>query len=647
VAPQVQLSRFNYLGFENLKRMVGMVDVIPASVADAKRILVTVCFPCVDGKMARSPHHRSTTTSTKCELVHTDVHGPLTESLGGSVYFMKLMEDSTGFITATPIKTKGMVPDVLKARITQLEALTGLKVKRVCREGAKEYVSHDLKAWYDNKGITSKKTALYSSQQNGKAERANRYIMERVRVALLDAGAGEELWTEALSSVIHVRNPSFKAGQDVTPLEALTGRRPDVKGFCVWGIRAWAFKPKQQQRKLESRTDVGRFVGYTVGGKAYRILEDDSNKIFERRDVLMEVIPSKTMNKTSVSDSSASPRLTAWTDGDKDDGAMNMLDAEVPSGDAYAPQQSSESDGAPDKEAVHDAEDGDDDEDNEDVAPQKGHQVLSDCTTVSDDDGAQEPRRSKRKPAPKVTWWESISKAYVTAGPFGDAKSAWALRKPPTNAKEARARSDWLLLKAAEKEEYLPQKKLGTWSKTKNNNKRKAVKTRYVYDIKRDSEGNETRCKARLVAQGCNQIPGRDFDETWAPVPSSATTRAFFAVAAAKDWKVHHVNVKTAFLNAKMDKEMYIILPDGTEPRMAHDVFRLNLALYGTKQAESLWGIKLDKELKAKGAVRSKVDPCLYTWSHPSTWPPRWRPRRPFGSASFYRRLASTAVPFP
>ena len=56
-----------------------------------------------------------------------------------------------------------------------------------------------------------------------------------------------------------------------------------------------------------------------------------------------------------------------------------------------------------------------------------------------------------------------------------------------------------------------------------------------MYDIKRDSEGNVTRDKARLVAQGFNPVPGRDFDETRAPVPSSATTRALFAVAAAKD----------------------------------------------------------------------------------------------------------------
>jgi len=83
------------------------------------------------------------------------------------------------------------------------------------------------------------------------------------------------------------------------------------------------------------------------------------------------------------------------------------------------------------------------------------------------------------------------------------------------------------------------------------------------------------------------------------------------------DWEIHHVDVKTAFLNAKMDKEMYIKIPDDVEPNGLEEMCRLNLALYGTKQAGRLWGIKLDEELKEMGAVRSKVDPCLYEWHHP------------------------------
>jgi len=59
---------------------------------------------------------------------------------------------------------------------------------------------------------------------------------------------------------------------------------------------------------------VGRFVGYTVGGKAYRILEDGTNRVFERRDVLMEEKPAKA--DSSGDGSSAGPQLTMTEDSD-------------------------------------------------------------------------------------------------------------------------------------------------------------------------------------------------------------------------------------------------------------------------------------------------------------------------------------------
>ena len=147
--------RFNHLGLENHKRAIKMVDGMLSSVANAERVIGTVCVLCVDGKIVQAPHQRSSTQTTKCELVHTDMGGPLTESLGGSILFITALEDSTGFITATPIKTQGMALEVLKTRIKQLQTMTGGKFKRVRHDGAKEYLTNDLKAWYEDKGITS------------------------------------------------------------------------------------------------------------------------------------------------------------------------------------------------------------------------------------------------------------------------------------------------------------------------------------------------------------------------------------------------------------------------------------------------------------------------------------------------------------
>jgi len=283
-------------------------------------------------------------------------------------------------------------------------------------------------------------TAPYKAQQNGTSERVNRTLMERVRAALLDSGAYEELWAEALASVVHVRNRSPKSGLGVTPLEALTGRRPNVAGFLVWGSRAWALKPKRQQHKLEPRTEVGRYVGYTAVGKAYCFLEDGTNKVFERRDVLMEEKPTKA--GTSPVGSSAGFQLTMTEDSANNDGidrAMDMHDAEGDGGEKHLPEEDSESDSDGDPDDL--ADDNDDEEGHGDTA--SIHPVGHPPAEM--DNAAPAPRRSTCRPAPKVTWWEKDPKAHLASGDESAAKDGWDLTKPPASEKEARARPDWPL----------------------------------------------------------------------------------------------------------------------------------------------------------------------------------------------------------
>jgi len=456
-------------------------------------------------------------------------------------------------------------------------------------------------------------TAPFKAQHNQKEERVNRTLMERVRAALLDAGAEEELWAEALAPVVHVLNRSPKVGLDVAPLEALTGRSPNVSGIRVWGSRAWALKPKKQRRKLKPRTDVGRFFCYKVGGKAYRILKDGKKNFFQRRDVLVAEKPAKA--GTSGDGSRAGPQLTMTEDRDSNGGmyeSMDMLDAKEDGREKNLPVSDSECENDGDPESLVD--DKDDEE-------RQGHNdwMLPVGNYPSEvDKAAPGSRRSTRRPAYKVAWWENDPKAYLATGFQSVAKDGCNVTKPLENETEARALPDWPLWKQAIIEDVAANRTLGTWSTTKGSNKQhKAVKTRLVCDTKPDVQGQKTRYKARLVAQGIQPVPGRDFDETWALVPNTATSRSLFAVSAANWWEVHHVNVQTAFLNAKMAKEMYIKLPECVKPGEPADVRRLNLALYETKQAGRLWGIKLNDELEQMGTTRSTVDPCLYQWHHP------------------------------
>lgn len=145
----------------------------------------------------------------------------------------------------------------------------------------------------------------------------------------------------------------------------------------------------------------------------------------------------------------------------------------------------------------------------------------------------------------------------------------------------------------------------------------KLTGSRVVFDYKRNADGAVTRYKARFVAKGCSQRPGIDYGEISAPVPAAATVRALFAVSASRGWRMHHVDVKNAYLNAKMDKPVYVAQPKGYPLADSGKVLLLNLALYGTKQAGRLWRKTWASVLTEAGATPSPADSCLFSWTRP------------------------------
>ena len=68
---------------------------------------------------------------------------------------------------------------------------------------------------------------------------------------------------------------------------------------------------------------------------------------------------------------------------------------------------------------------------------------------------------------------------------------------------------------------------------------------------------------ARLVAKGFLQREGIDFEEVFAPVARMESVRLLLALAAVRCWKVHHLDVKSAFLNGELAEEVYVQQPPG------------------------------------------------------------------------------------
>ena len=110
---------------------------------------------------------------------------------------------------------------------------------------------------------------------------------------------------------------------------------------------------------------------------------------------------------------------------------------------------------------------------------------------------------------------------------------------------------------------------------------------KWVFKVKRNERGEVVRHKARLVAKGFVQREGIDFEEVFVPVARMESARLLLALAAVRCWKVHHLDVKSAFLNGKLAEEVYVQQPPGfVIAGEEHRVLRLRKALYGLRQAQ-------------------------------------------------------------
>jgi len=139
------------------------------------------------------------------------------------------------------------------------------------------------------------------------------------------------------------------------------------------------------------------------------------------------------------------------------------------------------------------------------------------------------------------------------------------------------------------------------------------IGTKWVFKNKLDEQGVIVRNKVRLVAKGYNQEEGIDYGETYAPVARLEAVRLLLAYACMNGFKLHQMDVKSAFLNGYIDEEVYVCQPPGFEDHKHPDyVFKLKKTLYGLEQALRQWYERLSNFLLSHAYERGKTDKTLF-----------------------------------
>ncbi|KAK1607937.1 hypothetical protein QYE76_031610 [Lolium multiflorum] len=251
-----------------------------------------VCRACVEGKMHDSPHPSKTIISSKriLELLHVDLFGPTTHaSFGGKKYCLVIVDDYSRYTWVYFLKTKDETQQIFIDFATEVQRQHNLLIMAIRSDNGSEFKNYTLNDFLSDEGIRHQYSAAYTPQQNGVAERKNRTLLDMARSMMAEYKSRYNFWAEAISTACHSSNRLYlRKGLNKTPYEILTGNKPNISYFKVFGCKCFYKIKGVRLSKFAPKALEGIFVGYGAESHTYRVFDISSKIIIESCSVKFE-----------------------------------------------------------------------------------------------------------------------------------------------------------------------------------------------------------------------------------------------------------------------------------------------------------------------------------------------------------------------
>lgn len=177
--------------------------------------------------------------------------------------------------------------ECFKTFTNKVKTKFGYSVKILHVDNGTEYNNSQFKEFLRQEGITLENTAPYTPEQNGRAERDNRTLIESARSMIHAAKVPKYLWAEAVNTAVYIlnRTPTMQAPGS-TPYEIWCGGKPTLSHLRIFGCEAFVHIPNVNRTKLEAKSQKMIFVGYHNNSTNYRLFDTNTKKITVSRNVL-------------------------------------------------------------------------------------------------------------------------------------------------------------------------------------------------------------------------------------------------------------------------------------------------------------------------------------------------------------------------
>lgn len=560
---------------------------------------IETCEPCLIGKMTKpSFKKKGVRTNNLLELIHSDVCGPMsTSARGGYRYFITFIDDYSRYGYVYLMKNKSESFEKFKEYKNEVENQLDKKIKALRTDRGGEYLSIEFSTFLKECGIVPQLTPPGTPQWNGVSERRNRTLLDMVRSMMCQTELPLYFWGHALQTAALTLNIVPSKSVEKTPHELWTGKKPTLKFLKVWGCEAYI--KRMISNKLEPKADKCFFIGYpkeTING--YSFWHKLTNTIIVKKGAVF--LEREFLERTKSSESRMILEETQEDlQYDMNDDENIHDDNEISHGGPLISGSMSEPTLLKTVEKTQTSESSVQPTHIEsELNPQEVVEVVPEVQDELEEQ--QEPRRSTRvRQAPD--FYMGLHELLLMD------------TDDPLTYEEAIKRKDSKAWQEAMQSEIESMYENQVWNLVDLPAGKKAVRNKWIFKRKTDMNGNLTTYKARLVAKGFTQVQGIDYDETFSPVVMFKSVRIMLAIAAYYDYEIWQMDVKTAFLNGKMDEDVYMIQPQGFEdPNNVNKVCKLQRSIYGLKQASRSWNKRFDEEIKNFEFIQSKEEPCVY-----------------------------------
>lgn len=560
----------------------------------------TDCTACQEAGARRKPHPASGAKTRKTrptdfkafgQCISSDLCGPFDPSaFSGFTYAIVFVDLATRWVSVyfLPSKHSSEVLSAFRQFLAdhkdELKANKGVSVWHTDNGG--EFTSGDVQEFCKELSTRHTYSTPEEPTQNATSERAWGTLLRCTRVLLAHAGLPVQFWPFAMTTAVYVHNRLPTRGLDppMAPFHKLYESVPDLSALRVFGCKCFVHKTAREQRvygthKLDPTAYEAVHLGVNAYSKAWFVYIPALGRVYSRYHVsFREKEFLKVEHLPSAERAASAPQATQ---------RVSVTPLVVPDGVILPPDP-------PLLAAPADA----------------GPAALS--------------ARVTKAPKRRVVHFGSAASAFLavffTSAMAGGDEYAYDVGEvgpipEPKSVKQALDPSNPHAARWKEAMIHELQGKMGenrAWDLVDEVELRgrKAMKGKWIFKVKYKRDGSVEEFKARWVGCGYSQIPGIDFDATYASTLRGASFRLLVAVAALNRWHLSLVDVIKAFTQAPIDGDIYVEQPHGfVEPGK---VCKLRMALEGLKQSGHLWMKVSTSFLESYGFQRSTQDPCLF-----------------------------------